>query len=70
VSVDFEGQSAKVVVDFKIELSYPSLPLEARMSLVQGSIDLDAVRKALVKNAKPGFGNLSRACDIIAAIIR
>lgn len=66
-TVDFETKSSKLAVDFEIDLSYPSLPLEVQLDLLQGFIDLDNLRKALVKNAKPGFGNLSRACDVIAA---
>jgi hypothetical protein len=68
-SVDFESQSSRLAVDFEIEVSYPSLPLVLRMDLLQGNIDLESLRKALIKNAKPGFGNLSRACDVIAAFV-
>jgi hypothetical protein len=69
-TVDFEGRASKLAVDFELELSYPSLPLEVRMDVLQGSVDFESLRKMLVKNAKPGFGNLSRACDIISAFVQ
>ena len=69
VSIDFRGRSSKLVADFEIEASYPTLPLEVRLDLLQGSLDLENLKKSLMRNAKPGFGNLARACDVIAASV-
>ena len=69
-SVEFRSNSSCLAVDFEIDLSYPSLPMEVQLDLLEGDVDLDNLLKTLVKNAKPGFGNLSRACDIITAFVR
>lgn len=68
-SVEFRNHSAKINVDFEVDHHYPSLPLEVRLDLMEGTMDLESIRRALQKNAKPGFGNLSRACGIVAAFI-
>mmetsp|Transcript_28868 Transcript_28868/g.78207 ORF Transcript_28868/g.78207 Transcript_28868/m.78207 type:complete len:732 (-) Transcript_28868:1304-3499(-) len=68
--VEFESEKSTIVADFTIEPVYPSFPVEVRLDLISGQQDLERVRKALVKNAKPGFGSLSRACDIIQSIVR
>jgi HKD family nuclease len=69
-SVEFRSQSsAKIIVDFEIDHHYPSLPLKVRLDLMEGTMDLESIRRALQKNAKPGFGNLSRACGIVAAFV-
>jgi gluconate kinase len=69
LSVNFQSQSAKINVDFKIDHYYPSLPLEVQLNLMEGEINLGDIRRALQKNSKPGFGNLSRACGIVAAFV-
>jgi hypothetical protein len=68
--VDFESGSTKIAVDFGIDAAYPSFPVEVRMDLTSGNTDLAALQKSLVKNAKPGFGSLSRACGIIESFLR
>eukprot|EP00980_Cylindrotheca_fusiformis_P023138 scaffold10187_cov195-Cylindrotheca_fusiformis.AAC.6 len=68
-SVEFRNQSTKLIVDFEIDHHYPSLPLEVRLDLMEGALDLASIRRALQKNSKPGFGNLSRACGIVSAFI-
>eukprot|EP00536_Pseudo-nitzschia_multiseries_P011654 jgi/Psemu1/243992/estExt_Genewise1.C_4080020 len=68
--VEFESEKSIIVADFTIEPVYPSFPVEVRLDLISGEQDLERVRRALVKNAKPGFGSLSRACDIIQSIVR
>ena len=68
--VDFESGSTKVAVDFGVDTAYPSFPVEVRMDLISGETDLAALQKSLVKNAKPGFGSLSRACDIVESFLR
>jgi len=49
---------------FEIGDSYPFAGLDVDIS---GEVDIDALERHLTKNAKPGFGYLSRACDVIAA---
>jgi hypothetical protein len=66
LSAVFSNADAKLEASFEM-LSYPSSPLDVRFDVLEGTVDLDALRKLLVKNAKPGFGNLSRTCDVIAA---
>ena len=68
-SVEFENENSTVVADFRIESTYPSFPVEVRLDLISGVQDLGIIEKSLVKNANPGFGSLSRACDIIQSII-
>ena len=71
VIVEFQNETSKIVVDFGIEpMMYPSFPVEIRLDLISGELDLDKLRKNLVKNAKPGFGSITRACDIVQSIIR
>jgi hypothetical protein len=71
LSVEFEGRLSKLWVDFKIGPCYPWLPLEVEMDFSEGSVDMevDRICKALKKNAKLGFGSLSRACDIVSAYV-
>jgi len=68
--VEFENENSTVVADFRIESTYPSFPIEVRLDLLSGEQDLGIIKKSLVKNASPGIGSLSRACDIIQSIIR
>jgi hypothetical protein len=70
LTVDFEGRVSKLSVDFEMGLTYHSLPLEVKMDVWEGNIDFEGIRKALVKNAKPGFGYLSKACDIVSAYVK
>ena len=70
-AVEFESERSTVVANFKIESAYyPSFPIEVRLDLMSGDQDLETIKKALVKNANPGFGSLSRACDIIQSIVQ
>ncbi len=69
ITIEFEGLVSRLSVDFKMESSYPSLPLEVSMNVWEGLIDLESIRKTLAKNAKPGFGYLSRACDIVSTFV-
>mmetsp|Transcript_9037 Transcript_9037/g.14501 ORF Transcript_9037/g.14501 Transcript_9037/m.14501 type:complete len:2420 (+) Transcript_9037:89-7348(+) len=67
LSVDFEGEEAKLQVDFDLSLEYPTLPLDVELHLLHGCLDFDKLRMLLKKNVKPGFGNLLRTCDLIRA---
>jgi hypothetical protein len=70
VRVSFHGSSEKklLVTCFELNESYPFGPLN--VSLEPGQrLDLVLLQKHLTKNAKPGFGDLSRACDVISAVM-
>jgi hypothetical protein len=69
-SVDFDNENTTVAANFRIESTYPSFPIEVRLDLISGEQDLGIIKKSLLKNANPGFGSLSRACDIIQSIVR
>eukprot|EP00934_Nitzschia_sp_Nitz4_P008066 Nitzschia sp. Nitz4//scaffold66_size103028//83245//88000//NITZ4_004511-RA/size103028-snap-gene-0.146-mRNA-1//-1//CDS//3329556389//8056//frame0 len=69
-SVQFEGGRSKVTAEFSLENTYPSVPLEVKLSIWEGKVDLDSIHKTLIKTSKPGPGSLSRACDIIQAYVR
>ncbi|CAJ1902890.1 unnamed protein product [Cylindrotheca closterium] len=68
-SVEYKNSSTSLLAEFDIDHNYPALPLEVQLNLIKGDIDLDRVRRGLRKSAKPGFGNLSRACGIISAFV-
>lgn len=68
-SVNFQNSSTNLIAEFEIDHNYPALPLEVQLDLLKGNIELDRIRRAVKKGAKTGFGNLSRACGIIAAFV-
>ena len=72
VEVDFNSQnsSAKLSATFELSEAYPFAPLNVRLDTMEGEVDVDGLRKVLIKNAKPGFGYLSRTCDVITAFLR
>lgn len=55
---------------FEISQQYPFSPLDVCLDTFDDLIDVGLMRKLLIKNAKPGFGYLSRTCDIIATRIK
>ena len=69
LSFEFDGRLSKMLVNFSIGSSYPWLPLEVQIDVLEGSVesDVENIRRSLKKNARIGFGALSRACDIVAA---
>jgi len=68
--VEFQSDSTKIISEFVIEPTlYPSLPVEVRLDLISGELNLKSLQKSLVKDAKPGFGSLLKACGIIQSII-
>lgn len=69
LSMHFESKSAKLGVTFELAELYPTVPLEVRMDVLRGSADLAYLRRALTRNAKPGYGHLSKACNIISAFV-
>mmetsp|Transcript_22064 Transcript_22064/g.24815 ORF Transcript_22064/g.24815 Transcript_22064/m.24815 type:complete len:837 (-) Transcript_22064:275-2785(-) len=69
--VEFENATSKIVVEFEIEpMMYPSFPVEVHLDLILGEVDINKLRRNLRKNAKAGFGSITKACDIVQSIIR
>lgn len=72
LEIEFAGQSrsAKLRATFEISEDYPFSPLNVCLDTFDEQVDVEAIRKLLIKNAKPGYGYLSRTCDVIAAFLQ
>lgn len=72
VHVTFEGtvQNYDLVTTFELNASYPFGPLNVSLEPGHSEMNLGHLQKHLTKNVKPGFGYLSRACDVIAAVMQ
>lgn len=68
LEVDFQSRttSRKIRGSFIISEAYPFDALNTQLDLLEGETLLDELQQLLVKNAKPGFGYLSRTCDVIS----
>ena len=73
VKLDVEFTSsrelAKVVATFEITEAYPFSPVHMGFDVYDGDVDLGTLREIVITNAKPGYGYLSRTCDVIAAFL-
>ena len=69
LAVSFQSRLVKLRACFELSHSYPSTPLDVEFDLLDGNLDLDELRKFLVRNARTGFGNLSRTCDLIVGFL-
>jgi hypothetical protein len=72
LEVEFSSQTgkAKLLATFELSDAYPFSPLNVCLDTFEEELDVEGIRKLLIKNAKPGFGYLSRTCDVIAAYLR
>jgi hypothetical protein len=72
VEVDFfyPGNSAMLRATFGLSDAYPFSPVSVNLEAFQEQVDVAAIQKILLKNAKPGFGYLSRTCDVVSAFVR
>jgi hypothetical protein len=72
LEVDFQSRttSCKIRGSFFVSDAYPFDALNTQLDLLEGDTLLDELQQLLVKNAKPGFGYLSRMCDVISAYLR
>ena len=72
LSVDFRSLrgSTTLRATFELTTSYPFAPLNVSLDVIDGKVEVDSLRRQLIKNAKPGFGYLSRTCDTISAFLR
>jgi hypothetical protein len=57
----------KLFATFELTAAYPFGELHVSLDSECGQMDVEALRKQLMQNAKPGFGYMSRACDVISA---
>jgi len=67
--VGHDGELA-VSASFLVSRSYPFGPMETSITPTKGGMNLDSLRRQLIKTAKPGFGYLTRTIDVIRASIR
>lgn len=74
VQLEFEIASRdgipKLRAIFDITDNYPFAPLRTCLDTFGEQVDVEHLRKLLIKNAKPGFGYLSRACSLIEAFVK
>lgn len=71
LEVEFTGTGkAELVATFELSPAYPFSPVNVELDVLEGEVDMEGIRKVLITNAKPGYGYLSRTCDMIAAILR
>ena len=56
------------VVSFSITSNYPFGPLLAEIEALPKFADVTTVRKHLLKRSRSGFGQLTRCCDVLAAL--
>jgi len=72
LAVDISDYKRSIILTSNFELvdSYPFTPLQVCLTLVVGDMNLDILSKQLIKNVQPGFGYLTRACDVIQAYLR
>jgi len=71
LEVEFAGRngSSKLRAVFDITDNYPFAPLNVCLDTFGEKVDVECMRKLLIKNAKPGFGYLSRTCAVVEAYI-
>jgi hypothetical protein len=64
------SNDSKFSTKFELNLGYPYCPLTSWFVENTKDIDTELLERMLIKNAQPGFGYLSRTCDILAAIVK
>jgi hypothetical protein len=50
---------------FEISEAYPFSPLSVCLDTYDSKVNVETLQKSMIKNAKPGFGYLSRICDVV-----
>jgi len=62
--------STKLSACFDIKESYPNSPMEVFIQPLEGDdINVKSLSRHLLKTARPGFGYISRSCDVINAFM-
>lgn len=64
-----EATSALLSASFEISEGYPFSPISVCLDTYESNVKVATIQKSMVKNAKPGFGYLSRLCDIVESAI-
>jgi hypothetical protein len=69
LQVEFVDRSGYALLSAKFEISrsYPFAPINVELAAYDGCVNVEGLQKYLINHAKPGFGYLSRTCDVIAA---
>jgi len=62
-------EGGSLVATFELSPSYPFSPLQVSLLPNDLKVSLQSLQRLLMKNAKPGFGYLSRACDVVSAVV-
>ena len=52
-------------ISFEISDAYPFSPLSVHLDTYNSEVNVEDIQKLMVKNAKSGFGYLSRICDVV-----
>ncbi len=66
LSMKSRSKGRDLQVNFRIDDSYPFSVLSINLF---GDLNTDSLKRYLARNDKPGFGYLSRTCDMIAAFL-
>lgn len=68
LDVNFKTQRDQTIsASFQICEAYPFAELDVDLSLIGDTdIDIDVLERQLIKSSKPGFGYLTRSCDVIS----
>lgn len=72
LKISFQNQIglSQLGASFAISEVYPFSPLSVSLDSYDPNVDVEAIQKSMVKNAKPGFGYLSRICDVVEVSLR
>ena len=70
IVVEFSKLPQKILTTFKLLGSYPATPLDFSIELLDGTMDVNVMKKTIVKKVKPGYWCMTRACDVVVALLR
>ena len=70
VHVVFAGSIDKLFATFELTATYPFGPQHISLDTEARQLNIDDLKKQLIKYAKPGFGYMSRACDVMCAFAK
>ena len=69
--VDFVNKSStkKLRASFDVGAAYPFTPMEVSLEVLEGDLSIDDLSRQLISTTRPGYGYLSRACDILETFV-
>ena len=72
LNTDFESTcgSNRIRASFDIGYAYPFSSMEVSMEVVKGEVDIDELSRQLLNTVRPGYGYLSRACNIFSTFMK